>query len=145
MGFDIAGLGSVFDFGSKIIDKIFPDKTEAEKAKFEMYKLEKAGELQEIQNQFQLMTEQIKVNAIEAAHPSIFVSGWRPFVGWVCGGALFYNYIGMPMIVWTTSCFYPTAPLMPVLNTGELMTILAGMLGLGVLRTVEKSQKTDSK
>jgi hypothetical protein len=145
MGFDITGLGSLFDFGSKIIDKIFPDKTAAEAAKLEMFKLQQQGEMQQIQNEFNLMLEQVKVNAEEAKSGSIFVSGWRPAVGWVCASALAYNYVLMPFIVWFAKLFYPDAPPMPILNIGELMTLLIGMLGLSGMRSFEKYNQVASK
>ncbi|MFA6972674.1 MAG: holin family protein [Gallionella sp.] len=145
MGFDITGLGSIFDFGSKIIDKIFPDKTVAEQAKLEMFKLQQAGELQSIQNEFELMKKQIEVNAVEASSTSLFVSGWRPFVGWVCGFAFAYNYVFMPFIVWAVMCFKPDVPAMPTLDMGELTTLLFGMLGLGVMRTYEKKNQVAAK
>lgn len=143
---DLTGIGSIFDFGSKIIDKIFPDKDKAEAAKLEMFKLQQAGELKEIDNQFQLMVEQIKVNAVEASSTNIFVSGWRPFVGWVCGFAFAYNYVFMPFLVWVALWIDPKgAPEMPVLDMGELTTLLFGMLGLGVMRTYEKKNQVAAK
>ncbi len=138
MGFDITGLGSLFDLGGKIIDKIFPDKTQADQAKLKMFELQQQGELQALQNEFNLALEQLKINAIESAHPSVFVSGWRPAVGWVCVCAYAYNYVFMPLIVWTAKLFTPDVPTMIMLETGELTTLLFGMLGIGTLRTVEK-------
>ena len=143
---DITGLGSIFDFGSKIIDKIFPDKTVAEQAKLEMFKLQQAGELQSIQNEFELMKKQIEVNAVEAASTNLFVSGWRPFVGWVCGFAFAYNYVFMPFLVWIALWIDPKgAPEMPILDMGELTTLLFGMLGLCAMRTYEKKNQVAAK
>jgi hypothetical protein len=145
MGFDITGLGSVFDFGSKIIDKIFPDKTAADKAKFDLLTMQQAGELKGMEQEYNLALEQIKVNAVEAENPSTFVSGWRPFCGWVCGCALAYNYVVMPFIVYFAKLASATAPPMPVLDMMTLMTLLFGMLGLGTLRTVDKKNGVASK
>lgn len=131
---------AIINIGSSIIDKIFPDKTEAEKAKLKMYELQKQGEFQETQNAFSLMLENIKVNTAEALHASVFVAGWRPFIGWVCGFALAYNYVLMPLIVWTTKCFYPAAPSMPALDMTELMVLLGGLLGIAGLRSREITQ-----
>lgn len=63
MGLDITGLGSIFDFGGKIIDKLFPDKDAADKAKLELLKMQQTGELAEMQNDFQLQIEQYKDRA----------------------------------------------------------------------------------
>lgn len=131
-----AGINAV----ATIIDKIFPDKTEAEKAKLRMFELQQQGQLEELKLTFQGIFEQLKINANEALHQSIFVAGWRPFVGWICGVALGYNYIAMPLIVWTVKCFYPEAPAMPELDLTELLVLLGGMLGIAGLRSREVVQ-----
>lgn len=146
MGFDLTGLGSVFDFGGKIIDKIFPDKDAADKAKLEMLKLQQQGEFKELDLEYGNRAQQIAVNIEEAKNGSVFVSGWRPFVGWICGSALAYNYIVMPFIVWMTKCFFPNVPEMPTLNNGELMALLSGLLGIGAFRSIDKRYaNTDNK
>jgi hypothetical protein len=88
-----------------------------------------------------LNNAQAEINKIEAGSSSLFVAGWRPFIGWTCGAALAYNYVLMPLLVWVVTNFYPDAPAMPVLDNSELMTILLGMLGLGAMRTYEKVKK----
>lgn len=130
-------LTAIFNIGSTIIDKLWPDKDKADAAKLKMFELQQQGAFQEVQNGFNLMLENIKVNANEALHASIFVSGWRPFCGWVCGVALAYNYIAMPFIVWAAKCFYPEAPAMPALDMTELLVLLGGMLGIAGLRSRE--------
>ena len=83
---------------------------------------------------------QIDVNKAEASHKSLFVAGWRPFVGWVCAGALAYHFILQPILVFAISV-YGISITLPEFDMGSLMTILMGMLGLGGLRTLEKVQK----
>jgi len=147
MGLDITGLGSVFDFGSKIIDKIFPDKDAADRAKIELLKVQQSGGLKE----FEILAEsdrgQSETNKTEANNQSTFVSGWRPFIGWVCGTALAYNYIIMPSVVWVAVSYYPANPIasMPTLDMGELMTLLFGMLGLGAMRSYDKKNSPRCK
>jgi hypothetical protein len=138
MGLDFTGLGAVFDFGGKLIDKLYPDKTAAEAAKLEMFKLQQAGGMQELNNTFNLAVQQIMTNVEEAKSTSTFVAGWRPFVGWICGCSLAYNYILFPLIVWTVKACGVEAPPMPALDIGELMTLLFGMLGLGAMRSYDK-------
>lgn len=89
--------------------------------------------------------KQGEINVEEAKSASTFVAGWRPFVGWVCGFALAYNYVLFPLIAYIAKCISDSAPPMPPLDTGELVTILIGMLGLGGLRTAEKITKTLNK
>lgn len=100
----------------------------------------KAAELAlQVQNlETSIVNAQIQVNLAEAQHASVFVSGWRPAIGWICGMALFYNYIFMPLFSFVAKWVDPSAPAMPELASGELMTLLLGMLGLGAFRTFEK-------
>lgn len=80
---------------------------------------------------------QMKINEAEAKHPSIFVAGWRPFVGWVCGIAFLYHFIASPTIEWVGILlkFEITRPQIPL---GDLLAILTGMLGFGYMRSKEK-------
>ena len=137
MGLDITGLGSVFDFGGKVIDKLFPDKDAADRAKLELFKLQQAGELQQLAQEFELAKSQIAVNQQEAQSASVFVSGWRPAIGWVCALALAYQYLIRPVAVWALRARGVDAPDMPGLDD-NLWQLLMGMLGLGGLRTFEK-------
>ena len=145
MGFDITGFGSLFDLGGKIIDKIFPDKDAADKAKLEMFRLQQEGAFKEMDQSFQSSLEQLKVNAVEAANPNVFVSGWRPAVGWICATAYAFNYILLPFVNWIALWIDPKAPTILMLDTSELTTLLFGMLGIGGLRTVEKLKNCASR
>ena len=82
----------------------------------------------------QLLEIQTKINEVEAKHRSVFVAGWRPFIGWVCGLALAYNFIIRDLFIWVID----PEPVPPALQMEHLMTVLFGMLGLGGLRTYEK-------
>jgi hypothetical protein len=142
MGFDITGLGSIFDFGSKVIDKIFPDKTKADEAKAALVTLQANGELAGLQNEFNIAIQQIAVNLQDSKSDKWWQAGWRPFIGWVCGLALFYNYIGMPFLIFLAKIFKPDFPQMPVLDIATLMTLLLGMLGLGAMRSYDKQNSS---
>lgn len=112
------------DLARSAIDKIWPDKSEAEKAQL-------AAAVSIVQGQ-------IDVNKAEASNPSMFVAGWRPFIGWVCGSALAYTYVGYPFLLWILSVWKPGV-VPPVLgNDGMLYELMFGMLGMGGLRTFEK-------
>jgi len=80
---------------------------------------------------------QIEVNKVEAAHKNMFVSGWRPFVGWCCAAALAYHFIFQPILVFVLSLSGITITL-PEFDMNSLMTVLLGMLGLGGMRSLEK-------
>lgn len=77
--------------------------------------------------------KQIEVNIQEAKHQSVFVAGWRPFIGWVCGSALAYQFILRDLIQLIFSLDE-----LPQLDLDKLISILVAMLGMGTLRTYEK-------
>ncbi len=80
----------------------------------------------------ELMKGQLEVNKVEAAHKSLFVAGWRPAIGWICALALLYSTLVRPILaIWLT---------VPAVDTGLLQTILMGMLGLGAMRSYEKTK-----
>jgi len=81
----------------------------------------------------ELVKVQSEINKMEAQHRSVFVAGWRPFIGWICGIALAYNFIIRDVIAWLSPNIMP-----PAIQMDQLITILLGMLGLGGLRTFEK-------
>lgn len=126
----ISPVEAVLDLGSRLIDRLWPDQEKRDAAKLELLKMQEQGELARI-------TSQLKVNEVEAANPSKFVSGWRPFVGWVCTGALAIQFILAPIGMWIAS-LAGHATTFPSLDMGTLLTLLGGMLGLGGLRTIEK-------
>ena len=82
---------------------------------------------------------QIELNKVEAGHRSIFVAGWRPFIGWVCGLALLWHFILFDLLTWVTVNFFPHVSGLPELTgTETLVTVLLSLLGLGAMRTAEK-------
>lgn len=123
-------IGPIFEIGSKIIDKFFPDTAEADKKKAELMLLVQQGELQ-------VSLEQIKTNQMEAQHASIFVAGWRPFIGWTCGIGLCWNFLGHPIAVWATEIWRPDLT-PPALLSDNLMELTLAMLGMAGLRSWEK-------
>ena len=123
MAIDITGLGAVSDLANTVINKIWPDKTEAEK--------------QQLAAAVTVVQGQLDINKAEAVNPSVFVAGWRPAIGWVCGAACAWNWIALPVVkVGLAVAGYKLA-LSPA-DITEMLPILMGMLGLGGLRTVEK-------
>lgn len=80
---------------------------------------------------------QAEITKIEAGQRTLFVAGWRPFIGWVCGIALAYSFILRDVIMWLMALMGLSIP-MPLLNIDALTTLLYALLGLGGLRTYEK-------
>jgi len=87
----------------------------------------------------ELAKGQLAVNAVEAAHKSLFVAGWRPFTGWVCGVSLAYHFILAPLIEWILVLSGNTLDL-PEFDFSQLSTIVMGMLGLAGARSYEKTK-----
>lgn len=122
---------------SKLLDKIIPDPQARENAKLELLKAENAQALQEMQLTLQADTNQTNIDQEEAKNPNLFVSGWRPFIGWVCGASFAYHFVIQPLLVFIIANSGGHATL-PSFDMQELTTVLMGMLGLGSLRTIEK-------
>lgn len=120
----------ILELGAKLLDKIIPDKDARDKAQAELLKAAQ-------DNDFQLALAQIRVNEEEAKSESLFKSGWRPAIGWVCTFGLVYNFIVYPFLLWlvavTGSSIHP-----PALISDILMELVFALLGLGTLRTFEK-------
>lgn len=144
MAYDITGLGSLFELGSKVLDKIFPDKDTADKAKLEMFRLQQEGAFKEMEMQFDNAKSQMKVNEAEANKGGI-LNSWRPALGWVCVFSYAYNFVAMPLIVWCVTAYRGDAPAMIALDTTELGVLLAGMLGIGGMRSYDKKTSSGCK
>lgn len=120
-----------------LLDRIFPDPKAAAEAKLEVMRMAQAGELAQLDAEVKLIAGQVEVNKVEAAHQSLFVAGWRPAIGWVCGAAFAFKFIlGPAAVVVMAMAGHPIT--LPEFDFTEMSTILMGMLGLGALRTVEK-------
>jgi len=89
----------------------------------------------------ELAKGQLEINKAEAQHKSLFVAGWRPFIGWTCGIALAWHFVIAPFIMFVCAYLNVVIPELPQFDMGSLMTVLMGMLGLGGLRTFEKYKK----
>ena len=87
-----------------------------------------------------IAAKQIDLNTTEAQHRSIWVAGWRPAVGWICAAALAYSFIVQPLLGVALAFWYPAYPALPSVDLAGLWPVLLGMLGLGGLRTFEKTK-----
>ena len=125
--FNLGDIGNIFTSAREAItgNKI-TDPVELAKIDLQMANIEQAISL-----------GQISINKAEAAHKSIFVVGWRPFIGWVCGVALAYAYVVQPMAEWVIKLLGYNI-LMPIINTDTLYQLVLALLGMATLRTYEK-------
>lgn len=83
---------------------------------------------------------QAEINKIEAGHRTVFVAGWRPFIGWICGVSLGMVFIVFPMLEWTSALFGNKIEA-PEIAAGALFSIVTALLGLGAARSYEKKKK----
>ncbi len=123
-------ISTLLEIGGRVIDKIWPDPAQAASAKFELFKLQQSGDLAQ-------MAGQMQINQEEAKSSSLLVSGWRPFVGWVCGVACAWNWIGLSVAKLIAELAGHPITLAPA-DISEMLPVLMGMLGLGAYRTYEK-------
>lgn len=138
MGFDITGLGSIFDFAGKVVDKLFPDPAQKAQAQLELFKLQQSGELAKFAAETEITKAQIAVNQEEAKSTNWFIAGGRPFIMWVCGLAFAYVSLGEPLARFVMTVLYHYQGPYPAIDTTVTMQVLLGLLGLGVMRTTEK-------
>ena len=111
---------------SSLLEKAIPDRDLREKLSHELAVLADKQ-----------MTAQIEVNKVEAAHKSLFVSGWRPAIGWICAMGMAGNFLVIPFANMSLE-LSKTGVTIPMIALSEMMPILFGLLGLGTMRTVEK-------
>jgi hypothetical protein len=83
-------------------------------------------------------TAQLAVDQAEANNKNVFVAGWRPFIGWVCGSALAYQYVLSPFLTWGIQMLRPGLPPLPAIDGAGLSTLTMSLLGMGAMRTYEK-------
>lgn len=124
-------LGPLLEVGKTILDRFVPDPEKKREAEMELIRMAAEGELKQV-------IAQLEINAREAAHPSVWVAGWRPFFGWAGGAGFVYATILQPMLAWLAAI--KGWPVPPSLNLDLLWVVITGMLGIGGLRTFEKSK-----
>lgn len=125
------------DLANKVFDKFFPDANMELKGK-----LEQAAT--EIANQHAQVIAQLEINKEEAKHPSRFVAGWRPALGWVGVASLAYNFFFAPILNGLAAIF-GLSPVFIGTPTQEMISLIGGLTGLTVARSVEKVRNVDTK
>ncbi len=126
----ITGIGEIANLATSIVGKIWPDASQAQKDALTL-------ELAQMQAQTAANAAQTSVNQAEAGNASIFVSGWRPAVGWSCAAAFAWTFICAPIVTYGAALAgHPLS--LPALDLSQLSPVLMGMLGLSASRTYEK-------
>ena len=125
-------LGSLVGPVTGLLDKFIEDKDVKNKLAHEVATMSE-------RHAQELAKGQMEINKTEAAHKSLFVAGWRPAVGWTCCLGMASNFLLIPMANFVLA-LTGSPIVVPLLDTGEMMPVLMGMLGLGAMRTYEKKQ-----
>lgn len=129
-------IGPLFELGKGIIERLFPDPAQKAAAELELLKMTQSGDLQ-------VILAQLAINAKEAESPRIFIGGWRPFTGWICGFGLLYATILHNILEWVSIIQNWPAP--PAVDTDTLLYVLGALLGIAGLRSYDKKQGTAAK
>ena len=116
-----------------LLDKFIPDADEKAKLAHEIATMSS-------KHAQSLALAQIQLNTAEAASKSAFKGSWRPFIGWVCGVAFGWHFVGQPVTLFFVALTGTEIPPLPEFDMGTLLTVLGGMLGIGGLRTYEKQK-----
>ena len=123
-------VSAVAGLAETLISRIWPDPTARASAEAQLIKAQMDAALAGVQ-------QQIDINKVEAASSSVFVAGWRPGIGWICGAAFGLHFVVLPVLGWLAVLFGHD-PITVPFDMDTLMTVLMGLLGLGGLRTFEK-------
>lgn len=111
---------------SNALDKLFTSDEERAQA---------AILIEKIRQKPQIL--QAEINRVEASHRSLFVAGWRPFIGWVCGAGFLWAFLLHPLFEWVIA-LRGLDVVAPAIATDNMMELVLALLGLGTLRSVEK-------
>ena len=130
-------ISAALDLGNTIINKIFPDPTQANQAKLELLKLQQSGELA-------TMTAQTDINKEEAKSTNWFVAGARPFILWICGFAMLYCTLIEPILRFVATVLFGYSGSFPVIDSNFTMQVMFGILGLGAYISYEKVKNDEN-
>lgn len=136
------GIDDIINTGLKIIDKVLPNQQAKDEAKLKLLELQQNGEikmeefaLERDKLDTQLAQGQIDINKIEAQSESLFKSGWRPSIGWICATSFLFDFIIFPIF---NGIFGKYGLKIPQLDSATLISLTLGLLGLGAYRSFDK-------
>jgi len=138
-------ISGLFSAAQSLIERFFPDPEKKAAAQLELLKMQQNGDLAQLVAETDLAKLQVQVNLEEAKSPNLFTSGWRPFIGWICGFGLAYVSIIEPLARFAAQVWFRYTGSFPVIDTTITMQVLLGMLGLAAARTVEKVRNVEGK
>ena len=134
-------IGGIIDTVGKVADSLFTSDEERAKLQIEGLK----AETEAYRAESERLGGQLEVNKAEAASASVFVAGWRPFIGWVCGSACAWNWIGLPVAKVLLPLAGGPAIALEQADLTEMLPVLMGMLGLAGYRTFESQRDSQTR
>ncbi len=138
MAFD--PLSAAFELGNTVINKIWPDPVKQAEEQRKLAELYQKGDLAELDAHVKLMLGQLEINKAEAQHKSIFVAGARPFIIWAGGFSMVWSGIIHPLLTWVWAFAGIDGNPPPLIESSALGTIVTGLLGVGGMRSFDKSK-----
>ncbi len=133
-------LGILAPVLGKVLDRI-PNPVEREKVRLEMEAQIRAQEIELVKLMAQADGSQAEINKVEAGSSNLFVSGWRPAVGWICALGMGWTFVFQPFLDWGLAIWKPGV-VTPALDSSQLMSLLFGLLGMGAMRSYDKLKGT---
>jgi len=137
-------ISAVLSIGESLITRLFPDPAQQAEQRLKLTQMAQDGKLAELNAEVQLMLGQIETNKIQAQHKSLFVAGARPAVIWVCCASLCFTGVIHPLLVWLWAFNGIGGTPPPPLDLGYMAPILTGLLGLGGMRSFDKTRGTQT-
>lgn len=143
---------AILEIGELAIKRIWPDPERQAEEQRKLAELAQSGNLAELDAQVKLMLGQVEINKIEAQSGSLFIAGWRPAIGWVAAVALALAYIPKAIAMtalWSVSAWAVVKtggvlPEFPDLGLSDLLGLMGSMLGIGIMRSFDKRQGTQT-
>jgi hypothetical protein len=130
-------IGDVIDAVKDLVSEVIVDKDKKNEINLE---LERIADQADARLHAEMIA-QTETNKVEASHRSVFVAGWRPFIGWVGGAGIAWTFVVSPVAEWASRLF-GWSGVMPVIDAGQLTTLVLAMLGVGAMRSYDKSKGT---
>lgn len=140
MSLDLLGWGKISDFLTGVLDRVVPDPQQKLQAQLALAQLEQQGEFKLLDAQLAQMKAQTDINLAEAQNPNLFVSGWRPMIGWLCAAAIGYQYLFRPLAPWLLNLipYFHMSIVTPFALDDTMNQLVFALLGVGLMRTAEK-------
>jgi len=139
MGLGIPIISDLIRGAKDLISEAIPDADQKRQVNLELDRLADNAD----QRLHEQLMGQIAVNQTEAQHRSLFVAGWRPFIGWVGGVGVGWTFVASPLVEWLSRLGGWTGT-MPELDTAQLMTLVLSLLGVGAMRSYDKAKGTSN-